>query len=102
MKSKVYVTQDLGRINLVPATRFGGIEVVATKDCPTHTDTGAFITQVEHRLANFDPNNDHLVLVGDPIVIGICTAILAGRWKTFNVLKWDRQELCYIPITLTF
>ena len=101
-QAKVYVTQDQGRVNLIPATRFGWIEVVATKDCPTHTDTAAFIRQMEHKLCNFDPYHDFLVLVGDPVVIGICIAILAGRCRTFNVLKWDRQELCYIPITLTF
>lgn len=97
----VYITQDTGKINLMPATRFGDLRVLTHRDCPIGK-TEAFISKIAHELSNYDPNNDYLVLVGDPILIGICVAIIAGQWDRLTVLKWDRQELCYIPVTLVF
>ncbi len=97
----VYITQDTGRINLMPATRYGELHVLTHRDCPID-NTNEFITKIAHELSNFDPNTDYLVLVGDPVLIGVCVAIVAGRWDRLTVLKWDRQEICYAPIKLVF
>ena len=49
-------------------------------------------------LKNFT-DNDHLLLTGDPALIGVACSIVSditgGKYK---LLKWDRQEKTYYPI----
>ena len=44
-------------------------------------------------------DDDYLLLVGDPSIIGACCAI-ASRYNNgrYKVLKWDRLERRYFPI----
>jgi hypothetical protein len=99
---KVYITQDTGRVNFVPATRFGDLEMLANTDVPIYGDTESFITRIKRKLTQFQPDEDFLVLVGDPVLIGVVVAVLANRFTKFTILKWDRQEFLYVPVTLNF
>jgi hypothetical protein len=100
--AKVFVTQDTGRVNFIPATRFGNIEMLANTDVPIYGDTGVFIKRLGRKLAQFNNSEDYLVLVGDPVLIGVVVAILATRFDKFTILKWDRQEFLYVPVVLNF
>ena len=50
-------------------------------------------------LRDFRPS-DFILCTGDPAIIGLSTALVSdvtgGR---FNLLKWDRQETRYYPLT---
>ena len=49
--------------------------------------------------ANVDPDEDYLLLMGDPSAIGIACAIAATQNRgKFKCLKWDRREYKYYPI----
>ena len=45
--------------------------------------------------------NDHLLLTGDPAIIGVACSIVSditnGKYK---LLKWDKQERKYYPIAI--
>jgi len=45
--------------------------------------------------------DDYLLLMGDPVLIGITCAVAAKKTNNnFKVLKWDRESNIYIPITI--
>ena len=44
---------------------------------------------------------DYILCTGDPAVIGISTAIVGDITQgRFNLLKWDRQERKYYPLSI--
>ena len=44
---------------------------------------------------------DHLLLTGDPAIIGVACSIVANITNgKFNLLKWDKQERKYYPIQI--
>lgn len=96
-KRKVYVLQDDGTKNLFPAKRWGNL-VVFSRHEMSLWDAG-WIDDLEQWLADFD-GGDHLLLVGDPVLIGAACAIVGRMISRLPLLKWDRQEKTYIPITI--
>lgn len=97
--SKVFATQESGRHNLSHAMEFGDLEVLAERDFPSFKPGHDVARQIRQKLSYFLPEQDYLLLVGDPIIMGIAFAALAARdIPSIRVLKWDRQATRYIPI----
>ena len=45
-------------------------------------------------------SNDYVLCSGDPAIIGLSTAIISDVTSgKFNLLKWDRQETRYYPLS---
>jgi hypothetical protein len=100
----VYVTQELKGRDLSGALSFGELEVLVRANVAV-TDEGIndIITDVYDSLDSFNPKKDFLLLSGDPVIIGIAFMALAYHWDeggSFRILRWDRIEECYIPITI--
>lgn len=53
-------------------------------------------------LKDFDPDVDSLVLSGDPIAMSICVGILAVKFRSIELLKYDRRSEDYHPINISF
>ena len=94
----VYVVQAAPDKNLLPAERYGMLQVLLPPG-QLQLDSGWAVNQLRHGLKNFD-DRDYLLCVGDPAAIGLACAVAAaqngGRVK---LLKWDRQERRYYPVT---
>ena len=44
--------------------------------------------------------HDYILCSGDPAIIGLSTAIVSDITQgRFNLLKWDRQETRYYPLS---
>ena len=44
---------------------------------------------------------DYLLLTGDPAIIGVACSIVSELTNgKYNLLKWDKQERQYYPITI--
>lgn len=95
--AKVYVVQRTEH-NLVPATDFGDIEFVALVNYPKFENPIKHVEFMKSRLENFGPA-DYLLIVGDPLNIGVAMSILAKRGP-FAVLKWDNMSSKYVPVTI--
>lgn len=93
-ESTVYVLQDDGTKNLLPARRFGKVITFTGRDMPTFNQT--WVDTLESWLADYKPYRDHLLLIGDPVLIAMAGAIIGRKWDNVQLLKWDRQERCYI------
>jgi len=58
-----------------------------------------FIHKMRKNLQDFK-SDDYILCTGDPAVIGLSTAIASDITQgKFNLLKWDRQERRYYPLS---
>ena len=103
----VYVIQEIpgtkeGRpkINIMGAQRFGKIKVLLREDSQMIFSPGPIIFELRRLLKTYRPT-DYLLLTGDPAIIGVaCSVVSDITHGKYNLLKWDRQERMYYPISI--
>lgn len=100
-RPRVFVVQEVRKRNISQAMDFGSIEPVLEYDEEAGLLNIPRITfRIKQRLATITPH-DWLMLMGNPVSIGIACAVAAditgGRFK---VLKWDQQEMRYLPLEI--
>lgn len=89
---RVFVVEDFGKYDLVTLERnWGPITIISTKDYPTHSDGASWVNRYKVALRDFS-TDDALVLVGDPILIGIAFNEAAKRnTSVIHCLKWNNR-----------
>lgn len=94
----VYVTQEQPGKNITPAMEFGELKVLLPPGLEVVHSAGQTAERLKVLLSDYG-DDDYLLLIGDPITIGIAVAV-AGFWNNGRVkmLKWDRQERRYLPV----
>ena len=61
---------------------------------------GPLIFKLRKALKDFT-SDDHLLLTGDPAIIGVACSIVSDMTNgKYNLLKWDKQERKYYAITI--
>lgn len=50
--------------------------------------------------AEFNPARDYLLIAGDHLQLVALAGLLAKRYDSYSVLRWDRQAMGYFPVTL--
>lgn len=97
-KPKVYVVQET-RYNVAAAEQFGELHLVLTEqEEVTLFNVQRLTTKIRHQL-RWMTSQDYLVLVGNPVAIGLTMAIAAElTGGKFFVLKWDGQETRYLKL----
>lgn len=97
--STCFVVQESDK-NLMPAREFGEIHVMLTtadvKQGPSHC-----VSVLSDKMSNFRNAQDYLILVGDPVFIGVAM-IFANQMGEgdFQILKWDRESYKYVPVDI--
>ena len=95
----VYVVQEIPKFNILSAGKYGELELLLPEGQIT-LSSGPTIKRLRHKLRNFT-DDDYLLLIGDPLAIGLAVAIASNvnRGKV-KLLKWDRQETQYYPLSV--
>ena len=98
---KVFVVEDSGH-NYADALRYGEIVILNQDDYPLNFNgrNGGLIDRIESQFVRFDPKEDRLLLLGDPILIGLCFHLLSKYSRVIPILKWDRKRREYQPTTI--
>ena len=99
MQPTVYIVQKPDeKKNIISAQDFGELKFILPEKTNLMWKPQETISIIKNELRFFN-DNDYLLLIGDPAVIGICTAVAAeyncGRIK---FLKWDNREWKYYPV----
>ena len=97
----VYVAQQPDeKKNIVSASKYGDFRFILPEKTNLMFDTKEAVSIIKKELRYYN-DHDHLLLIGDPAVIGICTAVAAdyNRGKV-KFLKWDNREYTYYPVEL--
>ena len=108
MKEKiVYVIQEIpgtkdGRpkINILGAAQYGTFKFLLPELSQIIFSPGPLIFKLRKALKDFT-TEDYLLLTGDPAIIGVACSIVSDMTNgRYNLLKWDKQERKYYPITI--
>ena len=103
----VYVVQnqmrfDHGKGKLVPrfdlssAEQYGEISFLLSPSAsPFNPDS--VLTEMSERLQGFT-SDDHLLLVGNPVLIGLASALAADIAGTVQFLQWHGKDQKYITV----
>jgi hypothetical protein len=96
----VYVIQEMQGKNVIPASKYGELSFLLKEGSQVTLSAGFVTNQLKMKLDKFN-DNDYLLLIGDPVAIGIAVAI-AAHWNQGKVklLKWDKQDKQYYPVSI--
>ncbi len=98
--SKVFVIQDDPKKNILPAMDFGEL-VYLLPHGQIGEVTDVVVDNMANKLDGFNSEQDTLLLIGDPTLIGIASALVSHVTNGyFSVLKWDRIDKRYTKIEL--
>ena len=105
--SVVYVIQEIPgtksgspKINIMGASEYGEFKFLLPEFSQMIFSPGPLVYKLRQGLKNFN-ENDHLLLTGDPALIGVACSIVSDITNgKYNLLKWDKQERKYYPITI--
>ena len=103
----VYVIQEVAgtkagnpKINIMGASNYGNFKFLLPEFSQMIFSPGPLVFKLRQGLKNFT-DHDHLLLTGDPALIGVACSIVSditgGKYK---LLKWDKQESKYYPISI--
>ena len=106
-ENTVYVIQEIPgtkegkpRINIMGASDYGSLKFLLPELSLIIFSPGPLIFKLRKALKNYT-REDYLLLTGDPAIIGVACSIVSditnGKYK---LLKWDKQEKKYYPITI--
>ena len=103
----VYVIQEIPgtkagtpKINIMSASKYGRFKFLLPEFSQIIFSPGPLIFKLRAALKNYT-GEDYLLLTGDPAIIGVACSIVSQLTNgKYNLLKWDKQERQYYPITI--
>ena len=103
----VYVIQHIAgtkagkpKINIIGARQYGEFKFLLPEFSQMIFSPGPLIYKLRQGLKDFK-EEDHLLLTGDPALIGVACSIVSDITNgKYNLLKWDKQERKYYPISI--
>ena len=103
----VYVIQEIPgtqagnpKINIMGASQYGNFKFLLPEFSQIIFSPGPLIFKLRKALKDFK-DGDYLLLTGDPAIIGVACSIVSDITNgKYNLLKWDKQERKYYPITI--
>ena len=96
----VYVLQHPPQnINILSASDYGYLVICLPENTQMIFSSAPFVRKMRKNLQDFK-SDDYILCTVDPAVIGLSTAIASDVTQgQFNLLKWDRQEKRYYPLS---
>ena len=106
-ESIVYVIQHIAgtqagnpKINIIGAQKYGTFKFLLPEFSQMIFSPGPLIYKLRQGLKDFK-EGDHLLLTGDPALIGVACSIVSDITNgKYNLLKWDKQERKFYPIEI--
>ena len=103
----VYVIQEIPgtksgtpKINIMSASKYGKFKFLLPEFSQIIFSPGPLIFKLRNLLKNYQ-QEDYLLLTGDRAIIGVACSIVSELTNgKYNLLKWDKQERQYYPITI--
>ena len=88
------------KINIMSASKYGRFKFLLPEFSQIIFSPGPLIFKLRAALKNYT-GEDYLLLTGDPAIIGVACSIVSQLTNgKYNLLKWDKQERQYYPITI--
>ena len=99
--AKVYAIQEANNKNMLSATNFGELEFLLPPQTNLMFSTEKTLNIIKSGLDEFT-EDDYLLLIGDPVSIGIATHYATKKTDVVKFLTWDNREYTYFPVEVKF
>lgn len=112
MSPKVWPVQAT-QLDTSTARKYGELQrpMTSATEYPTGEDSAAYQRKIEimaeivHAANDFNPEQDFLLLVGDPILIGLTVAaireyVMSEGWEDISILRYDKKLGRYLEIVV--
>ena len=107
-ENTVYVIQHIAgsqagtpKINIIGAKDYGDLVFLLPEFSQMIFSPGPLVYKLRQGLKNFK-EGDHLLLTGAPALICVACSIVSDITNgKYNLLKWDKQEKKYYPISIS-
>ena len=96
----VYVVMSNDNKDLSDARRFGALRAVFLNPRKPY-DTDKLVATARAALSQWQ-RGDYLLMIGDPVLCGVCMAVLAESHGAVSTLSWDRLHIQYTAQTWEF
>tara|TARA_R110002020_G_scaffold175051_1_gene366984 strand:+ start:563 stop:862 length:300 start_codon:yes stop_codon:yes gene_type:complete len=93
----VFAVQEVEGRNLLPAKEFGEVVFLLPPRTNIMFAPKPTTSRIRYGLRGFT-QEDYLLLIGDPVAIGVATAEAFRNTPTVKFLKWDNREHKYYPV----
>lgn len=85
----------LTKYDLRPAEQYG--ELVDVLPIDPFIPVDEMVSKASESLRDFDPDEDYLLAIGDPIAIAAVSIVAAEYSGRVSILKWDKRRQSYQP-----
>lgn len=92
----VFIVQDVGHLNFLPAERFGDLEVLIFGP-RSHLALSREIPHMRSKMRNID-REDWVLACGHPFFIAAAAHIQYEMTGQMRMLYWDRQTEQYVKV----
>ena len=100
MAGTVFITQENPKVDTLSARAWGHLDLLTSSFDQVHLDPGRIVSQMRRKLRHYN-DEDWLLALGDPAIIGIAVAIASeSNSGRINLLKWDKREKTYYPVNI--
>jgi|TARA_R100001163_G_C5047524_1_gene184691 hypothetical protein len=93
----VYAIQEVKGRNLLPAAEFGEVQFLLPATSNIMFAPAPTVNRLRYALKDFT-EDDYLLLIGDPLAIGVATAVANQHARKIKFLKWDNRQYKYYPV----
>ena len=95
----VYILEDNPKMNFISAQKYGELKPIFQQGSsvglsPSHTQR-----YLENALKDFG-DEDYIIPNGDPAIMIMAGFVLRGLTDVVTILKWDKVNYQYYPVTV--
>ena len=83
--------------DLTPALKYGDIELLIDTGVIVGIATAPLMITLKDKLRDFC-DDDYLILTGNPVAMGLATAVAMKQNGRAKILVWDRKERTYYMV----
>jgi len=95
---KVFVVQENPNLDYGPAESYGEVVFITAEEfrpIAASIRNDYILQDVRRKMHEFDPANDHLVLTGNPMIMGYAFHLALTMADSIKCLQWDRRSSEY-------
>jgi|AntDeeMinimDraft_6_1070357.scaffolds.fasta_scaffold20915_2 hypothetical protein len=96
--NRVFVVQENPNLDYGPAESYGEVVFITAEEFRPIAGSirnDYILTDIDRRMAEFDPDNDWLILTGNPMIMGYSFHLALMKTGSVKCLQWDRRSAEY-------
>ena len=100
-QKNVWIVYNDTRKDYGAAEKYGKLRDIFSNILPRNYNGPKMIEHVRYTLRNYRAG-DYILVVGDPVLVAMATAVALEHDPVINYLRWDNFDFNYTPFSVDF